>query len=155
MLTIRDTKTTPRERFWPFPGVDGKEIKENSYMNLVREVKQHYAANGRTPPTDQEIVDYVCREVSVPCYEGREPFRNRWTDPPSMIARGLKSPNWPVLLQPLKLLAKDGDRGLGDIVARLVGPIGGDAYKVWYEKIFGRKCGCSERQETLNEDFPL
>ncbi len=135
--------------------MDGKEITSNSYMNLVREVKQHYAANGRPVPTDEEITKYLCDNVTIPCFEGREVYRNRFTDPPSMISRGLKSPNWPLLLQPLKLLAKDGDKGLGDIVARLVGPIGGDAYKAWYQKVFGRPCGCSERQETLNEDFPL
>ena len=52
-------------------------------------------------------------------------------------------------------MAQPGDKGIGDVVARLVGPIGGDAYKVWFEKLTGKKCGCAERQESLNLNFPF
>ena len=62
---------------------------------------------------------------------------------------------WPIWAQPMKLLAKDGDKGLGDIIARVVGTIGGDAYKAWHLKTFGHPCGCSERQESLNQKYPL
>lgn len=62
---------------------------------------------------------------------------------------------WPILARPLKLMAKPDDRGLGDIVARIVGPIGGDAFKVWFVKAFGRDCGCADRQQWLNIHFPL
>lgn len=62
---------------------------------------------------------------------------------------------WPMWAQPMKLLAKDGDKGLGDIVARVVGTIGGEAYKAWYLKTFGKSCGCTERQESLNQKYPL
>lgn len=154
-LTIRDTKTTPRERRWWYPATDGTEISENSYSNLRRAVFEHYRRNNQPVPTEQDIIDYVCRNLSVPCYEGREAFRNLYTDPPSSIQRGKPSPKWPFVLEPLKLLAKEGDRGLGDIVERAVGKVGGDAYKKWYQRIFGRPCGCNERQEDLNRDFPL
>ncbi len=124
-------------------------------MNLKREVEMQYRANSQPIPSEQEIIQYVCENVSVPCYDGTQPFRNRFTDPPSMIARGLKSPNWPLVLQSFKLMAKDTDRGLGDIIERIVGPIGGDLYKAWHLKIFGKPCGCSDRQASLNEEFPL
>lgn len=156
MLEIRDKKTTPRERSWPFHSVDPTvEIKANSWMNLLREVQQHYTANNRTPPTEQEIIKYVCDNVSVPCFEDNQPYRNNWTDPVSYAQRGLKSPNWPILLQPLKLLAKEGDRGLGDIAFRVIGEANSAKYKAWHLKIFGKPCGCNERQATLNEEFPL
>ena len=64
-------------------------------------------------------------------------------------------PAWPLLLAPIKLLAQPGDRGLGDIIARTIGPVGGEAYKGWYKTIFGRSCGCADRQATLNTRFPL
>ena len=67
----------------------------------------------------------------------------------------VKAEDWPAILKALKLAAKSGDKGLGDIVARIIGPIGGDAYKKWFEKIFGRPCGCSERQDYLNQRYPL
>ena len=62
---------------------------------------------------------------------------------------------WPFMLRPLKLLAIPSDKGLGDIVERVIGPIGGDAYKAWYEKAFGKPCKCTKRQDGLNERFPL
>jgi len=62
---------------------------------------------------------------------------------------------WPLFLQPLKLLAKPEDKGLGDIIERTIGPIGGDAYKAWYEATFGKPCRCTKREDQLNERYPL
>lgn len=62
---------------------------------------------------------------------------------------------WPFFLQPLKLLAKPEDKGLGDIVERVIGPVGGDVYKAWYEKTFDKPCSCNKHQDRLNEVYPL
>lgn len=155
-LTIRDTNTTPRERSWPFPSVEpGVELKSNSWMNLKNLVQQHYTANGRTPPTEQEIIQYVCDEVTVSCYnEDGTPYRNRFTDPPTFLQRGQPSPDWGSL-NPMKRLAREGDKGLGDIVERNIGKIGGDIFKKWFQKLFGRSCGCQERKEEWNLQYPL
>lgn len=64
-------------------------------------------------------------------------------------------PEWPLLLRPMKLLAQPGDKGLGDIVERTIGPVGGDAYKIWYKTTFGKPCKCNKRQDNLNERYPL
>lgn len=45
--------------------------------------------------------------------------------------------------------------GLGDVVERAIGPIGGDAFKTWYKKITGKDCGCGQRKQWLNERYPL
>jgi hypothetical protein len=74
--------------------------------------------------------------------------------PPPTAPRVIK-PVWPVALKPLKVLAKPGDRGAGDIIARKVGPIGGDAFKKWWKLLFGRDCGCAGRQDKLNALYPL
>lgn len=153
-LSIRDTKTTPRQK-WRYPDVTGKEIVENSYMNIKREVAMHYRANGREAPAEQEIIKYLCDNVSVPCFEDGAVYRNTFTDPPARASRGLNSPKWPLMLEPMKLLSKEGDRGLGDIVERVVGPFGGDLFKRWHLRIFGKPCSCGDRQNTLNEEFPL
>src|SRR5438045_328497 len=65
----------------------------------------------------------------------QEPAR-KFTAAKTPVAR-----TWPIVLLPLKLLAKEGDRGAGDIIARTIGPIGGDAFKVWYQKLFRQGCG--------------
>ena len=62
---------------------------------------------------------------------------------------------WPAVFLPLKLLARPEDKGLGDIIARTIGPLGGDAFKSWHLKTFGKSCGCNARQEAWNARFPL
>jgi hypothetical protein len=58
---------------------------------------------------------------------------------------------WPAL----RALARPGDRGMGDVVERTVGPLGGTAFKGWYQKLTGRSCGCGARREELNRWYPL
>jgi hypothetical protein len=62
---------------------------------------------------------------------------------------------WPAYLLPFRLLAQEKDRGLGDIIARTIGPAGGDAFKDWYREKFGQDCGCRDRQVFLNNRYPL
>ena len=54
----------------------------------------------------------------------------------------------------MKALAVPEDEGVGDTIARIVGPIGGNAYKVWFKATFGKSCGCTERQSAWNQRFP-
>jgi hypothetical protein len=58
---------------------------------------------------------------------------------------------WPLFFHPLKQLAQPGDRGMGDIIHRY---LGGDAFPNWFEKQFGRSCGCVNRVDWLNQRFP-
>ena len=53
---------------------------------------------------------------------------------------------WPmntfgIAARALKLLRAPGDTGVGDTLARVIGPIGGDAYKAWFKETFGKTCG--------------
>ena len=66
-----------------------------------------------------------------------------------------KQQDWPLILSPLKLLSQPEDKGLGDIIARTIGPVGGDAFKKWYKLTFGKECGCDVRQESWNIRYPL
>jgi hypothetical protein len=59
------------------------------------------------------------------------------------------------LFRLVRRLARDGDRGLGDIVARALAVVGGDAFKRTFKRIAGRPCGCESRQEALNRAFPF
>lgn len=72
-----------------------------------------------------------------------------------LIDETITPPVWPVALLPLKLLAAEGDTGAGDIIERTIGPLGGNAFKSWFEITFGRKCGCSTRKENWNKRYPL
>ena len=66
---------------------------------------------------------------------------------------------WPmntfgIAARALRLMKTPADQGVGDTIARVIGPIGGDAYKAWFLETFGRSCGCAERQADLNQKFP-
>jgi hypothetical protein len=65
----------------------------------------------------------------------------------------VRSPGWPQWAKAVKLLASKGDAGVGDTIARVVGPIGGDAFKAW-AKSAGFDCGCDKRQDSLNKKYP-
>jgi hypothetical protein len=77
-----------------------------------------------------------------------KPFVNREAAP-------IKPQPWPLLLQALKLLAIESDQGAGDIIERTIGPLGGDAFKAWFEITFGRKCGCNTRKQHWNQKYPI
>lgn len=58
---------------------------------------------------------------------------------------------WPLWARLVRKLAAPGDVGVGDTIARAIGPLGGDAWKAWYRRATGHSCGCEERQEVLNQ----
>jgi hypothetical protein len=63
--------------------------------------------------------------------------------------------DWPLPVQPLKLLAKAGDTGLGDIVEREIGPINSDVFKTWFQSVFQRQCKCTWNKSEINRKYPL
>lgn len=153
-LWIRDKGSVP-DGGWQYPSVFGPPVKSADYGQLYGKVKKHYEGNAKEVPTREQITRWLCENLPIPCYEGRNPFPNKFTHPPTFAERGASGPDWPWMILPVKLLAVPEDRGIGDIIARTIGPIGGDAFKRWHLTIFGKSCGCKERQEDWNIRFPL
>lgn len=55
---------------------------------------------------------------------------------------------WPLKIKIVAKLSNASDKGAGDTIARVIGPIGGDLYKKWLG------CTkCEERQESLNQKY--
>lgn len=89
----------------------------------------------------------------------RQPRRGARTAPKSSTAANTDTQpvpraRWPKLAKAAALLANGTDAGVGDTVERVVGPVGGDAYKAWYLIVTGQPCGCGERKEALNRRYP-
>ena len=61
---------------------------------------------------------------------------------------------WPTWAATIAKLKADGDTGIGDTIARVIGPVGGAAFKRYFKTIFGKSCGCDERQDALNRRYP-
>jgi len=62
--------------------------------------------------------------------------------------------DWPKWAVGVSYFADREDKGVGDTVARLVGPAGGGMFKAWYKETFGKTCGCERRQVEWNTRFP-
>ena len=61
---------------------------------------------------------------------------------------------WPAWADLLAVVRRDADSGVGDTIARIIGPVCGGAFKKWYRAVFGRSCGCAGRQESFNRRYP-
>ncbi len=62
---------------------------------------------------------------------------------------------WPIWAKALSKRATPEDKGIGDVVARTIGPEASGAFKAFYEMTFGKPCGCNGRQKLWNTKYPL
>ncbi len=62
---------------------------------------------------------------------------------------------WPIWAKALKQFAKPEDKGIGDVVARMIGDENSAKVKAWHLATFGRPCGCNGRQKLWNQKYPL
>jgi hypothetical protein len=67
--------------------------------------------------------------------------------PPETIPRE----KWPMAVRVVARMAKDGERGVGDTLARLI--VGGEQFKRLMKRV-GVDCGCAARQSHLNALYP-
>lgn len=61
---------------------------------------------------------------------------------------------WPAWAKSIALLKNDEDIGVGQTAERVLGPLGGDKFKEWFQKMTGRPCGCGERRDLWNAQYP-
>ncbi len=81
-LEVLDTSVVPRPSGWTYyVQSTNYTVKTQIYSRIYPEVVKHCLANGVNPPTWQEVVDQMCRELSIPCHEstGGEAIINKWT----------------------------------------------------------------------------
>ncbi len=64
-------------------------------------------------------------------------------------------PEWPVWAKALKQFSTPDDKGIGDVVARMIGDENSMKFKAWHLATFGRPCNCAGRRERWNKLYPL
>jgi len=69
-------------------------------------------------------------------------------------SRAIPRDEWPVWAKALALVSTDADKGIGDTVARAIGPKCSAAFKSWHMTVFGKSCGCKARQSEWNQLYP-
>lgn len=62
---------------------------------------------------------------------------------------------WPLWAKSLSLLKTDADKGIGDTIERLIGPMNSAKFKEWYKLTFGKACGCNARKDKWNKEYPF
>ncbi len=62
---------------------------------------------------------------------------------------------WPTWAKVLAKFAKPEDKGIGDVVARMIGEENSEEFKAWYLVTFGKACSCTGRQKLWNIKYPL
>jgi hypothetical protein len=60
---------------------------------------------------------------------------------------------WPIWVQAVAKFRCDSDTGLGDTIVHLIGDTRSERFKKWFNRKFGRSCGCVERRKWLNRRF--
>lgn len=80
MNVIRDTTAVPSEG-WQYPGLNGHLIHTHNYSLLYGLVVEHYQSNGAPIPSQQTVIDWMCANLVIPCYESatHEPLVNKFT----------------------------------------------------------------------------
>jgi hypothetical protein len=73
---------------------------------------------------------------------------------PTMVNQAIPYERWPLAFKALAKLATAEDQGIGDVIERMVGPIGGSAFKAWHKLATGHDCGCGARKQILNARYP-
>lgn len=84
MIAIKDTSAVPEEGWQFFVPKTGYTVTTRNYGMLYQMVVRHYKSNQIAPiPTEQEVIDYVCANGRVSCYETetREPLINKFSFP--------------------------------------------------------------------------
>jgi hypothetical protein len=73
----------------------------------------------------------------------------------AVITEQIDPNKWPIWAKALKLLATSQDNGVGDVIARVIGPENSATFEAWHVKTFGKKCNCKGRHIRWNKLYPL
>jgi len=66
----------------------------------------------------------------------------------------MPSGEWPLSIRAIARFRRPEDTGLGDTIVHFIGDTRSDRFKKWFQRKFGKSCGCTERQRWLNQKFP-
>lgn len=78
-FALRDINTVPPEDWVYYIPETNFTVQTKNYSRLYPEILIHCQSNHIQPPTEQEVIDYLCLNVHTPCYdqETRVPLINK------------------------------------------------------------------------------
>src|SRR6266446_1871087 len=80
-LVIKDTSVVPPEGWTYYVSETNFKVITPNYSSLYTLVTQHCLSNGVNPPSQQTVIDYLCNNTHVPCYnsESGSLISNPWS----------------------------------------------------------------------------
>lgn len=79
MLRIIDSSTVPFEDWCYRVPQTGVLITTKNYSLLYGLIVEHCRTNNISPPSEQDVIDWQCANLTVHCAEGSVPLVNRFT----------------------------------------------------------------------------
>lgn len=79
-LFINDTGVVPNPDGWKYYFAETNHmVITKNYSYIYPEVVKHAKANGLAIPTEQQVIDWMCQNLFIPCYEreNMEPLANK------------------------------------------------------------------------------
>lgn len=68
-LRLQDTSVVPPEDWSYYVQPTNFTVKTKNYTQLFILIRQHCLSNGVNPPDDQTVIDYLCANSHIPCYD--------------------------------------------------------------------------------------
>ncbi len=93
----------------------------------------------------QSVFDSIRKSIA-------ERIASRPTKPKSVA---VPKDRWPLWAVSFKHLSTPEDKGIGDVIARMIGDEKSEAFKAWHMATFGTPCNCAARRELWNRLYPL
>ena len=81
-LRIRDVSVVPNGDWRYYIADTNYTVKTKNFTRLYPMIVEHCKTNNVAIPSEQEVVDYLCRTLTIPCYDSEDmqtPFINAWT----------------------------------------------------------------------------
>ncbi len=75
--------------------------------------------------------------------------------PPTQPIQPILRKDWPTWAKGLAWFSKPEDKGIGDVVRRMIGEENSEAFKKWFKATTEKDCGCTGRQRRWNIEYPL
>jgi hypothetical protein len=145
-LYLANKNEVPQGGFRFYQSETNYTITGPSWQDLIINVKKHRIANNIPiglnfdRDVEQQLADNL-------------PESQITKDNPNRSA-AMPRDEWPSWVNAIAAMKNDSDKGVGDTIQRVVGPVGGDSFKRWFQTIFHKSCGCTERQEAFNNQYP-
>ncbi len=77
-LVIKDTDHVPPEDWIYLVEQTGFTVRTKYYRSLYPEIVKHCQSNGMPIPSEQDVINSLCANVTIPCYDGMTPLVNKW-----------------------------------------------------------------------------